>query len=251
MVYNYKTMNRNTKPSTKQKRWYVDAQIAKTVPLIGGSSFKAGSGPLTKRSLQTLIRETNESKQKIIVATNTSGLLHNTIYTYNPLGNIPIGTGANSRIGQDIFVKNIRLEGLLTNVGGVASMEVHFRVMVVSSNSQTLSGSDALSSGLGSTDIFVQGSNYLIDSIPDNNRCTVLHDSHHKLIPQGSGSTTQSRISLNFGKGKVLKYLTPTSNYATNKNIYVVVIPYYCGGTTGTTVIGSIQWESVVDFTDA
>lgn len=58
MAYSRKTYTR--RPATKarlSKRWYVDASIPKSMPFIGGSSFKAGSGSLSKRSLQTLIRQ--------------------------------------------------------------------------------------------------------------------------------------------------------------------------------------------------
>lgn len=235
------------------KRWYVDATIPKRVPFVGGSSFRAGSGTLTKRSLQSFIRSTGEQKQKIIAAVNTVDLKHNTIYTLNPFGNIAIGTGTPNRIGSSIFVKEWSVGMLLTNIAGIQSTS-QYRVMVVGIENQHLSGDDTLTAGVGSTSIFVEGSNYMLLSKPDPNRCQVLHDEVVTLPIQDNSTATAIQQKLHHFsvcKNKELKFLTPTGNYLHNKNYYMLVMPYIAAGATGTTVVGTCQWQSVVTFTDA
>lgn len=249
MAYSRKTYTR--RPVTKarlSKRWYVDASIPKSMPFIGGSSFKAGSGSLSKRSLQTLIRQNGEVKQKIVPSGNSASLLHNTLYTFNPFGNIPIQTGANGRLAQGIFVKDWTMNLLFTNFGG-SSAPSHYRVLVVNTDTAVLSGSDAFASGLGTNDIFVQGSTLGLMSIPDSNRCSVISDTMVKIAPYITGPT-QTPHTVNCCKNKTVKYLTPTSNYVLGKNTYLVIIPYTHTGTLGTTVIGTLQYESCVTFTD-
>ena len=177
----------------KNKRWYLDATIGKSVPIVGGTSLKAGSGTLQKRSLlsktvKQAVVAMQDNKQKIITGGGTSSMTHNTIYTLNPLGNIPIGAGANSRVGSEIYVKNIILRLMISNRTAAASATgrdsaTMFRVMWVKIDQDYLSGSDSLSTGVGSTDVFVQASNYLALSAVDYNRAEVLDDQMIKIYP--------------------------------------------------------------------
>jgi hypothetical protein len=234
-----------------QKRWYFDAQVPKAIPFVGGSSLRMGSGNLTKRSITTMIRNSGENKQKIVAAQNTTNMTHNTLYTFNPFGNIPIVNGVNGRSGAAVYIKSWKMDLLFTNIStAFPSGDTHFRVMVVNMDSQYQSGSDTLASGAGSSDIFVQGSSYLINAHVDNNRCSVLYDKLVTLSPNFGTNQVQKQLTLDLCKGKTCKYLSPTSNYLLGKNTYLIIIPYNCLGVGGTSVLGSIQAESLLDFTD-
>lgn len=232
---------------------YVDANIPKSVPFVGGSSFRDGSGTLTKRSLMKIIESQVENKQKIINFNvgSTTGLLHNTVYTFNPFGNIPIGSGANSRIGSSINVRGLRMSISLSNTGGASiDKERYFRVMVVSHEATYLSGSDVFGSGLGSTELFLQGANEMLFGIPDTHKVTVLYDQRFKVMNTIAATTSICPLDLEVLKGKKMDYSTPTSSYSNHKNYYVVLIPSLPYGTSGVSVVGRVDFESVVDFTD-
>lgn len=240
-----------TGPRSKAKRWYVDAQIPKGVPFVGGSSFRAGSGTLTKRSLMNMIKAEKENKQKIINSGLTVDLLHNTIYTWNPFGNITIGSGQNARSGSSIDVRGVRINMLLSTTGGASlDKERNFRVMVVEHDAQYMSGNDQFGSGLGSTELFVQGSSIMSCAIPDLNRCKVLFDQRYYVIPQITGGSPVAHVDLETLKNKAMNYATTTSNYSLQKNYYVVLIPELPLGTNGVSIVGRVDFESVVDFTD-
>lgn len=251
---NYRKPQAFKKPSRLGKRWYVDAQIPKAMPFIGGASFRAGSGSLTKRSLINSIKnELIETKQKIIIG-NTVGLTHNTIYTINPLGNIPIGTGSASRIGQTINVKSVRMTFELNNgSSGNAFCPTYFRVLCLKSRGQFQQSVDTLASGLGSTDIFEAGSSNLLYSRVDFNKVNLLSDKVIKCVPTNTTGTLTIDSHLvpcdEIALGK-MDYLTPTSNYGKTMNLYVVVIGFYPGGVSGVSVTGNATYEGVVTFTD-
>jgi hypothetical protein len=238
----------------KSKRWYVDASIPKAVPFIGGSSFKAGSGTLSKRSLDTMIKRAGETKQKIYTGGASVAMTQNTIYSFNPLGNIPIGTGANSRIGSSIFVKSFDINLLLSNYGATLWIDtVSFRIMLVKIDQEYLSGTDTLAAGVGSTDIFVASSAQMLNSHIDKNKAHVLYDQTHTLENNGAGSAcvTQKPVRLSLLKDKSFKYSSHTSNYSNYGNYYLLVMPYVVGKASGTSIIADVRYESVVNFSDA
>lgn len=240
----------------KQKRWYVDAAIPRGIPFIGGSTFKAGSGTLQKRSIVNAVKQSLiETKQKITVG-SCVGMLHNTCYTHNFLGNIPVGTGSASRIGQTINVLSCRYTLEVNNVGGSAAallIPTYFRFICFKSRAQAQQSTDSFSSGIGSTDIFESGSQNLLMSKIDYNKVNLLSDKVVKLqVAKLPSPYTNDSVLYNcdeVGIGK-MEYLTPTSNYGKVQNVYMVVIPYTPGGSTGTTVCGNVNYEGFVAFQD-
>ena len=249
--YNTRASKGSSQYSKKAKRWYVDAQIPKSVPFVGGSSFKAGSGTLSKRSLTNLIKRTGEAKQKLVVGGAVPAMLQNTLYTFNPLGNIAIGTGTINRIGSSIFIKSFDIRMTLSLNGATSGLETtHFRILCVKIDQEYLTGSDAMSAGVGSTDLFVNGSNQMINAHIDPNKATVLYDEVHRV-----GGETQLNSQFLSIKGlikdKSIRYATPTSNYSNFGNYYLVIAPYTVGKTSGVTIVGDVRFETQVNFTDA
>lgn len=239
----------------KTKRWYVDASIPKGVPFIGGTSLKAGSGTLSRRSLIAQVKNSLTEKKTKIVSTSTTGYVHNTCYTHAPLANIPIGTGPNSRLGQVIQNVNLNYKMMLGNLNAAVATQatpIFVRVFVVKSRAQYQSGSDTFGSGIGSTDLFESGTTYFNIAALDTNKVVILYDKIIKLAPTNTLVTKSNDVQIldiNLDLGK-MDYLTPTSNYGKNNNPYICLIPYVVGGTTGVTVCGEIQCEGEVTFHD-
>lgn len=244
----------------KNKRWYIDTSIniPKAVPFIGGTNaaLKAGSGALMKRQLQALVKReqdrNSETKSKIITGQAVAGLLHNTIYTLNPLGNIPIGTGSGSRLGSQIDVKCVRLNMILSNVGATtSSATLLYRVMWIKSDNGVAQGSDAFGSGIGSTSVFNDTSSALLFSLTDKAKVKVLSDEIVTLQPSGAFNTAQYK-SMDIKYNHKIKFNFPTSNYSSYMdNLYCLIIPYQIGGGTGVTNCGRVDYEAEVCFSDA
>lgn len=253
MSYSKALTKKPTQSRTKlQKRWYVDASIPKSMPFIGGTSFKAGSGSLNKRSLQQVVNAVRsqvlESKSTYNV-TSTTGLLHNTIYTNNLLGQIPIGSGDDSRIGDQIHVRSLRCR-LHFIRPTTPQANTYVRCMIIKSQAEYRVSNTDLGSGLGSNEIFQTGANLLHMSIPDFSRCTVLAD---KLmtIPAGNLVASVSGVCvLDYTIPFTQTFKTTASGYGKEMNYYLVVIPFADGGVTGTTDCGNAFPELLVSFTD-
>lgn len=237
----------------KQKRWFIDAQMGKNAPFgLGGTGFRAGNGPLTKRSIVNTVRNTILEDKQFQLSNSGGSLAHNTIYSSNLLGNIPIQVGSNGRLGQKLHMKPTTLNIMLTGIQ-YNSYPIFVRILVVKSNAQYHSGSNSITSGLGSTDIFETGHSELIIAPTDTNKCIVLHDQivRFDVTTLGSPGTADTKIINIPLKGGNFEYLTTTSNYMRDKNMYLVFIPYMYGGTPGTTVLSTVLQESCINFTDS
>jgi hypothetical protein len=232
------------------------------VPFIGGSAFKAGSGTLNKRSLNASIRDvvrhTEPKKYKVVDHIYSQDLLANTIYTWNPLGNIPIGTGENQRLSTEIYVTRIGLKLAFLNNEGLGSTftrQVNCRVMWVRSEAQYGSGSDAFGSGLGLTDLFYAGQTIPTFAFPDNDKCTILSDTMVRipaLAYSGAQESAYREIDAPIGSGMTFKYSSLTGDYSTkSKNIYCVIACQIPGDVTGTTVDARLEWQGCVEYRDS
>jgi hypothetical protein len=260
MAYQRKRTYRSKPKSRFSKRWYIDASIPKSMPFIGGTTLRAGSGTLTKRSLAAAVknaaRMTDANKNKMAIA--FENLVQGTYYTFNPLGNIPIGTGETARIGADIYVDHISIKAIVhsnpTLPGAKQDLPVHFRVMWVRSTQAVASGSDTFISGLGASSLNVESTTEPILAHLDKDKVTVLSDNYYTIpSPQVTGKANSLTLDLSCPlKGFPFKYQTATSSFsATNKNIYCVIVPYIVGGTTGTDIVMTLYSQSWVQFSDS
>lgn len=256
----YRNYNKSSAPKRFQKRWYVDASIPKAVPFIGGSTFKAGSGSLNKRSLSALVRSEARSLEAVkLKATqvNTVTLLDDTWYTLNPLGNIPIGTGEVNRLSTDIFVKSVKLRMTLTNnsllAPGIVNNPVHFRMMWVRTSVPVLASSDLFASGLGNSDLVSQGNDKPLYSIIDTDKVTVLSDTIVTVAPYHAAQTISKFVEFDCPLTNFpFNYSTSTSNFSTrNKNLYCLITPKIVGGVSGTTTDASLSYSFCTKFTDS
>lgn len=261
--YSKRSYRRPSQKSRLKKRWYFDASIPKSVPLIGGSSLKMGSGNLSKRSLNSIVKEVQLKnavlKHKVIDnAGTTATMLANTHITHNPLGNIPIGTGENARLSTDIIVKSIMFHFAITpnllNPAPLTNAPIFLRFMWVRSETDVLASQDIFGSGLGTSSLYISGFSGTILSPLDKDKVTILSDTTVK-IPQGNLSTINNTILYKTEcplKDFPFRYSTPTSAFSVvNKNVYLVVFPYQDQGVTGTTNICNYQFTADIQYVDS
>jgi len=263
-VFNNTTSGKKTqsqmyrKPATRfNKRWYVDASIPKQLPFIGGASFKAGSGTLSKREIQSYIRNTVlENKQKIFIDSGHGAATHNTMYTWNPLSNIPIGTGDASRLSDNIHVKSIRARVQFQSISANQSV---IRFIWLKSNAEYGSGSDTFVSGLGSSQVFLNGTSQLGQAVVDLDKVTVLKDVTYRVDTGVSDSIVggsfkgQQVVDISCplpASGMKMVYNSATSNYARDKNLYLIVLTWSFGATSGVTQLAGFALDAVVNFVD-
>lgn len=257
----YKKRTYTKKPQQRlRKRWYFDASIPKTVPFVGGTSLRMGSGNLVKRSITAAVKNAivnaGPTKHKVVDATTLVFLQHQTTYTWNPLGNIPIGTGETSRLATDIHVKKIKLKFVFANDATQSTLlrnqPLHVRVMWIRSDAQVQGGTDVFGSGLGNSDLFVPGFSLPFNAVIDKDRCTAISDNSYR-IPAASVDGTYSVLQFDYDcplKDFGFKYDGLTSNYSSvNKNLYCIVIPYQVGQTTGVNAL-QMQFSADVEFCD-
>lgn len=259
MAYNIKkrTPVKNTR---FRKRWYFDATIGKSVPIIGGTGLRMGSGPLTKRSINTAVKSaminTLAKKTKVINPTTFVPLNHDTWHTLNPLGNIPIAVGEASRLSTDIHVKQIKFTAVVANLLGLPTASrtqaIYVRAILVRSEVDAIAGIDTFASGLGGTNLLVNGQNSTQLGMLDKDKCTVLADQTFR-VPQSTVDGCPSTLKFDFNcplQNFPFKYESLTSNYSSvNKNVYLVLAPYLLGPSIGTSAC-EIQFSMTVDFAD-
>lgn len=259
--YSKRSYRRPSQNSRLKKRWYFDASIPKSVPLIGGSSLKMGSGNLSKRSLNSIVKEVQLKnavlKHKVIDTAATATMLANTHITHNPLGNIPVGTGENARLSTDIVIKSIIYHFTITpnlaNGAPLTNAPIFLRFMWVRSETDVLASQDTFGSGLGTSSLYISGFSGTILAPLDKDKVTVLSDTMVK-IPQGNQATINNTILYKTEcplKDFPFRYSTPTSAFSVvNKNVYLVVFPYQEGATTGTTNICNYQFTTDIQYVD-
>lgn len=259
--YSKRSYQRPSQNSRLKKRWYFDASIPKSVPIIGGSTLRAGSGTLTKRSIDTAIKQAMvknaPAKYKVINIAPFTSYGHNTWYTLNPLGNISVGTGDNSRLSSDIIVKNISLRMTFANLIGQStqfrSQPLHVRVLWVRSENDVLPTNDTFASGLGSSDVLVSGLSDPFHGIIDKDKVTLLSDNIYRIPPATvDGAITYTQLNLDCPlKDFTYKYSAPAASFSSvNKNVYCIMVPYQLSQTGGTSCVEA-QFNAVVSFVDA
>lgn len=245
MVYNRK----------KYKRWYVDAKIGKNVPIIGGTGFAAGSGDKQKRSLDAHIRKvvrTQVLEPKLYTSNSNAqaSCLHNTIYTFNILRDIVVGTDENARLADTINVKSFKAKLNLYNPSGGSVSQNIYRVMIVKSK---IANSTAgwLSSALGYNDIFWPGTtNDISTAMVNYNQLSVIHDQLVTLQPQITTGRIRKQIEISANIGKYI-YEENVPSLGKFFQYFVVVIPILLNGTTGVTVAGDFDMTHCISFTDS
>jgi len=190
-----------TKQKRKQKRWYIDASIPKGVPFIGGSSFKAGSGTLQKRSVQAIARQVVNSQKetKQFVVTVGDNLAHNKILTYSPIQCITQGVTATQREGDAIFLRKILCR---VRFGAYSNMSRSlYRIFLVWSPQRLLTNSVTdprvvnQPYGLGASDLFLNSAHLTTQALLNNKTSTQIICEKQIEINQPVGATVEKHVT--------------------------------------------------------
>lgn len=228
----------------RRKRWYVNASA--NLPFVGRTSVGFGSGKgkrsFNQRVVKT-IRNHEEPKHKMTSTNQT--LKQNTIYTANIMGNIPIGTGSSSRIGDEVFIEAIKFRNYFEQLAAIENT-LELRMMIVEHDSDYAAGSDAFSdAALGTSDLFQSGTatNGTILGIHDPKKVTVHFDKVFELNKSVTGKVRSHLLEMTLPIKKKFIYKTGT-DYGKFKNWYIVVSGFASGATTGVTDVGFFQLTS-------
>lgn len=264
MVYSRRRRVFRKRPSRLKKRWTLSAQIGKNVPIVGGTGLRLSSRSL-KNVVTQVIKKTGESKiyiNKPTAQANVStGLLHNTIYTFNPLQGIALGTGERNRVGDSIFVKFIKLR-YATQCTAAAPCQ-KYRVMVIKSDEKFNVPPTAFGSGFGLSDLFWPdgGGNYSLETIrclknlKDASITSVLYDRIHDVnfhsYDNGPNTIQGKAWDVTIPVNKKVSYDNVNSNYLKGDNYYVITIPWIGGGSTGSTQATYTEVQCMVTYIDS
>jgi hypothetical protein len=176
---------------------------------------------------------------------------HNTIYTHNLVSGITQGTTQSTRLGNEIFIKNIQGSFSFDTAGAAFPLSgIAIRLMVVALTQQYASVD--FTSGVGSSDLFAGSSVLLTVARPDPRLCRVICDDVIHIQPSVSTTTgysgTVKTFSLGCAVNQPFEYRAATV-YGTAANLYFLAIPVTSNGANGTTTVCSLAADIVVSFT--
>lgn len=229
------------KPS-KAKRWWAQASFG-PFSLGFGTGAQSSVSNKGKRSLPT----SSEQKYATGALTGTS-FLHNTVYTFNPMAQIALGTGVNNRIGNAVHLQKIQWQAFIGTALMVTKQTVLWRFLVVISPKQYNPAANAWGSGLGSTELFLVTTQPFTSPV-DPRVAYVLCDRVIKVNPYIAGVEQIEHVVESCVINKDFEYSTPAPTYGVSSNVYFVLVPVTDGGVTGTTVVGDTVGTFTVAFT--
>jgi hypothetical protein len=245
-----------------RKRWYFDATIGKSVPLLGGTGIRMGTG-MVKRAVRQELARRQDTKILAGHQVMSGSLKMDTFYTVSPYQLLTQGTDKNQRVGNEIFLRYIRLRGLIGNSSNMP--EVKYRVLCVASNKLYTGSTPQNWNGVGSVSaswipdqLFLPGYGVLYNALIDNQNTNhvVLVDKKLTIRSDTAGATAGSVSvkTIPFDVTcKIMKRVVFAQSGAgllRNWNYYMVVIPYSPGQATGVDV-GFIDSEYLVSFNDS
>jgi len=254
-------------------KWYVDATIPRGVPIVGGGGIRFGSGNqpvrrMQSKTVQSVIRQGIRSIEPLkynTLSDTTQALQSTHFYVFNPLANIPVGSGETARVSTDIFVKKIQIKGWLkslqTNGTGVNNNPVHLRVMWIRMTKKTGSGGVIFSADtITPAEMFLPGQTQVGSNLIhmlDPDKVTIIADDIYTLTQGGVALAYQSKVldiscplenfPFRFG-GPVGDVDANYSNH--NKNIYCI-LSVNCANTLTTDTVANFTWDYACSFTDS
>lgn len=235
-----------------KKRWYVDASLPKSVPIIGGASFRAGSG-LIKRMVKREVQNQEESKY-LIFSGSSQTLTHDNVTTVAPWQTAPLqGVAVNQRVGTDIYVKNILLSMNILNIAGVFAK---IRVLGVWLDKQIpLTPAVGLLHGpaVGVNDLFFTTTlGYTHGLINNKLDHTIICDKTYTIKPDYTGEVKNQLIRVNCPINKKVVYTgVAAPQFFKDKQLYFVFIPYTPNGTVGTTQVLQVSTDVMMTYKDS
>lgn len=216
-----------------------------------------GTG-MVKRAVRQELARRQDTKILAGHQAFTGSLGMDTIYTVSPQQAIVQGTDKQNRIGNEIFLRYIRLHGLVGNSSTVP--ETRYRVMCIATN-KTYTGSTpydwtgagAVSATWLTDGLFIRPSgtllyNALIDN--QNTNFQVLLDK--KIIVRSDTASMVKTVPFDVTCKVMKRVVFPSSSAGPlrNWNYYMLIIPYSAGKALNDPV-GFVDSEYLVSFTDS
>jgi len=232
----------------KNKRWYIDASLPKSVPFVGGSSFRAGSG--NRRSIQAVVKrqalKSEETKKQVFSPTNLSAY-HGTLYT-TQLNNIPQGTNIGSRSGDAVYYCGINLKFQIYS----PLPNSLWRLFVVQHRDSFPGVSGVWGTGIGASQLF-RNSDISPWSMTNNDDVKILCKKTFKMDQQFSGETINRIGFMNCKLMKKFQFRSGQQTEGEYYNYYLVILPYSEGAAPviNGTLVGSIGLTVEQVFKDA
>lgn len=238
----------------QKKRWQLAVTAGRNVPFIGGSKVTLGTRGLDKKIKSVVMQQakkTEEIKLRVVGINNGDFLYHDTLHSVAPLQNLEQGLTSYKRIGKQIFLRNMRLSGQISN--RTAQGQCSYRIMLIRSTNAYYVG-DAWGSGIGSTDVLyntgVPKIMELIDHKSEGSK--VLLDKRITVSPTNGGGINTVPFQFDYKPMHKITYTgEDTSHQTTPYSYYWVVIPFVLGGSVGQTQVGLINSVSLLSFIDA
>lgn len=174
-------------------------------------------------------------------------MTHNTIYTNNITAQVIAGTTNQDRQGDAIYLVGLTVTGNF--ISAVTAGAYRYRVMVVTSGEEYDFGT-AFGSGLTNTELFLPNSGAAVrpSAIVNTKAVTVLADKNFDVASQIAATSDIVSTEMYIPLKRKFVYQSQGSVYGKTKNIYLVIIGYVAGGTTGSTSTGGGYFNTDLVF---
>jgi len=228
------------KKSAKSKRWFVAASG-------WGLQLDVGSGENSSKTRRSeMVQKPTAALYQLANNISAANFLQNTIYTHNVAGSIVQGTSDAQRVGDYIHLDTVSLRFQLDqSTAGNTSTPIIVRTMLVAITNQY--NATGFVAGVGSTDLFYSSTPPLTVARPNPKLCKVICDNLTTLKATVSGAAPVIVDHIECRLTQPFEYRTGTI-YGTAANLYLLVIPYQAGGTSGVTTCGTFSYDLVTTF---
>jgi len=235
-----KTQKQRKNTSGKSKRWFVAASG-------WGLNLDVGSGEKSSKTRRSEMPQLPTAAFYTLANNVAAGnFLQNTIYTHNVAGAIVQGTADANRVGDYVHLDTISLKFLLdTTTATNPSFSFMVRTMLVAITNQY--AGVGFVAGVGSTDIFYSSTPPLVLGRVNPKLCKVLCDNLTHIKPRINATADVQVEHIECRLRQPFEYRTGTI-YGTASNLYLLVIPYQAGGTSGVTQCGNFSYDICTSF---
>lgn len=252
-------VNTRRHPQRKlRKRWHIGFNVGRNVPVVGGSSFSMGSGNFVKRMIRTELLKHQDVKQwadSQPYQATISSLKHDTIVCSSPIMGLTQGVGNSQRVGNEIFLRYIKIHGLL----GTTLPEVRYRVMCVATTKVYNPATTTPAAWGGIAQQFITDGLWVPTTTTplfqrlinkQNTDFVVLHDKKYTIRPDISGTAKTVPFDDTCKVMKKVEFTSTTLGPLRTWNYYVMIIPYSPLKAVGDDV-GFVESQFLLTYTDS
>jgi hypothetical protein len=228
------------KKSSKSRRWFVAASG-------WGLNLDVGSGEKSSKTRRSEFSQKDTAAFYTLTNNIAAGnFLQNTIYTHNIAGSIVQGTADSNRVGDYIHIDTVSLKFLLdTSTATNPSFSFVMRTMLIAITTQY--NATGFVAGVGSTDLFYSSTPPLTVARVNPKLCKVLCDDLIYIRPRINATSDVAIQHVECRLNQPFEYRTGAI-YGTAANLYLLMIPYQAGGTSGVTQCGQFSYDINVSF---